>query len=266
MIFNYSDFYSFLISETDKYSKIQRGGKKEIAEYLNIPSSLLSQTFDGSRKLTFDQVYLFCEFMSYTELESEFVYNLFHISNTFNKKLILQLKKKLEKIKRSSLKISERVKKDRVLTEYEKSILYSSWYYIAIWAFLSIDNGKTIEEVSVYFKLPINKVKDILSFLVETRISKCIEGRYHHDLNSIHIEKSSPFYKQHHNNWRLQSISKLDLISESDLNFTAPLSLSKQDFDKVREEIMKLIQGLYLTVKETNPERIYCLNIDFFSI
>jgi hypothetical protein len=50
------------------------------------------------------------------------------------------------------------------------------------------------------------------------------------------------------------------------LNFTAPLSLSRKDFEKVREDIMGLIQNLYKVVKVTDPEDIYCINIDFFSV
>lgn len=48
--------------------------------------------------------------------------------------------------------------------------------------------------------------------------------------------------------------------------FTAPLSLSKKDFEVLREEMVGMIQKVSKTVTETNPDDTYCLNIDFFKI
>lgn len=264
--FEYSDFFEFLEKEIEKISRLKRGEKKKIAEELNIPPSLLSQIFSGTRKLTLDQVFLLCEYIGYSPLEREYIFNLYHLSNTHNKKLKDLMKKKGDDIRNNSLKISERIEKDRVLSEKEKSILYSSWFYIAIWAYVSIGEGKTLEEISNHFSLPQKKVREVLEFLLETQICKLEQGLYKHHLNRTHIEKSSPHFRQHHNNWRIRSIQKLDLQNAEDLNFTAPLSLSKKDFDKIREEMMVLIQSVYKTVKDTEPEGIYCINMDFFSI
>lgn len=265
-VFEYADFYDFLENEIEKISRLKRGEKKKIAEELNIPPSLLSQIFSGARKLSTDQVFLLCEYIGYSTIEREYIFNLFHLSTVTNKKLKEAMKKKGDEIKRTSLNISERIEKDRVLSEKEKSILYSSWFYIAIWAYVSIGEGKTVEDISEHFNLPQKKVREVLEFLTETQICKMEKGLYTHHLNRTHIEKSSPHFRQHHNNWRIRSIQKLDLQHPQDLNFTAPLSLSKKDFDKIREELMSLIQSVYKTVKETEPENIYCMNIDFFSI
>lgn len=265
-LFEYENFFDFLKKEIEKISRLKRGEKKNIANELNIPPSLLSQIFSGTRKLTLDQVYLLCEYIGYSSLEREYIFNLYHLSNTHNKKLKELMKKKGGEIRKNSLKVSERIEQDRNLSEKEKSILYSSWFYIAIWAYVSIGDGKTMEEIANHFNLPQKKVREVLEFLTETQICKMENGLYIHHLNRTHIEKSSPHFRQHHNNWRIRSIQKLDLQNEEDLNFTAPLSLSKKDFTKVREEMMALIQSVYKTVKDTNPENIYCINMDFFSI
>jgi hypothetical protein len=199
-------------------------------------------------------------------LERDYIFNLYHLSNTHNKKLKELMRKKIQDIRKNSLKVSERIEQDRNLSEKEKSILYSSWFYIAIWAYVSIGDGKTLEEIANHFSLPQKKVREVLEFLIETQICKMEQGLYTHHLNRTHIEKSSPHFRQHHNNWRIRSIQKLDLQNAEDLNFTAPLSLSKKDFDKIREEMMALIQSVYKTVKDTDPENIYCINMDFFSI
>lgn len=265
-VFEYDDFLDFLTGEVEKSSRGRTGQKKKISEALNIPPSLLSQTFTGSRKLTEDQVYLFCEFMGYSALEREFIFSLYALSNVYNKKFRSEIKQKLEGLRKNSIKISERVEKDRVLTDEEKSIFYSSWFYIAVWVYSSIGEGKTADEIAEKFDLPMKKVKEVLEFLVKSKICKLEKGRYTIGTNRTHIEKHSPYYRQHHSNWRIKSIQNLDQVSEEDLNFTAPLSLSLKDFEKLREDILQMIQNVYKTVKDTEPDEIYCLNIDLFKV
>ena len=82
----------------------------------------------------------------------------------------------------------------------------------------------------------------------------------------MHLDKTSPHLKQHHINWRIKSIQKLDHPDDLDLNFTAPLSLSKKDFEKLREELVRFIQTLSTTVEKTDPEEIYLANLDFIKV
>jgi hypothetical protein len=80
------------------------------------------------------------------------------------------------------------------------------------------------------------------------------------------LEKTSPHLKQHHANWRIKSIQKMDKNSIEDLGFTAPLSLSNKDFDILREEMVQLIKKISETVKETDPQDVFCFTLDFFRI
>ncbi|MGE3610757.1 MAG: TIGR02147 family protein [Bacteriovoracaceae bacterium] len=265
-VFDYQDFYQFLPNEIEKIARNKRGEKSRLAEYLNVMPSLLSQYLSGSRVLSEDQVFLISEFLGHSELEREYVSLLFRYSMASNKKLKMNLKEKMDQIKKNSLNISKRVIVDKELSESEKANLYSSWYYIAIWAYTSLEGGKSLDEISTRFDLPIKTVREALDFLVKTQLCKIENGKYKHHLNRTHIEKNSSYFKQHHNNWRIKSIQKIDESELEDINFTAPLTLSKKDFEKLREEILKMIQSVYKTVKETNPEEMYCLNIDFFRL
>jgi hypothetical protein len=44
--------------------------------------------------------------------------------------------------------------------------------------------------------------------------------------------------------------------------FTAPISISKKDFVKVKTMILDLIENITEIVKDTEPEVIACLNFD----
>lgn len=65
----------------------------------------------------------------------------------------------------------------------------------------------------------------------------------------------SPF-SQAFSKWRTLNLNSLD----------RPLSLSKKDFQLIREEMVQLIKKISDTVAETKPEEIYCFNLDFFKV
>ena len=265
-ILNYTDFNLFLQKEIEKNTQLKRGEKKRIAEYLNIHPTLLSQIFSGNRQFSDEQVFLLGECLGLSELESDYIFLLHQISSTQNKKFRERLNKKREALKKRSLNLSERVEKDKVLSDKEKSIFYSSWQYSAIRIFSSLKGGKSKEEISDRFGIEKKQISEILEFLVQTGLCKTEKGRFFHCISRTHLEKTSPHLKQHHANWRIKAIQKMDNTFVEDLSFTAPLSLSTKDFEFLREEMIQLIKKVSDTVKETEPEDIFCFAIDFFKI
>lgn len=265
-IFNYKNFSDFVENDIEKNTQLKRGYKKLIADALNIHPSYLSQILNQEKTFTEDQVYVLTEFLGLTYLESEYVMALHQLSRTFNKNLKTRLSNKLKDLKSRSLNLSERVIKDKDLSDEEKSILFSSWQYSAIQAFISIDDGKTKEEICKRLGLEKKIVSEILEFLVKAQLCKYKDNKYSHIVKRIHLEKSSPHLKQHHSNWRIKSIQKKDNSDELDLSFTAPLSLSNKDYEALRESLVKVIQTFSDTVSKTDPEDVFCFNLDFFKI
>ena len=241
-VLGYHEFHDFLQKEIEKNTHLKRGEKKSIAKYLNIHPTLLSQIFSKNREFTPEQVFLLCDYLGLSELEGDYVALLHQISITQNKKFKENLLRKSEKIKNRSLNLSERVEKDKELTNEEKSIYYTSWQYSAIRMLSSLKGGKMRDEISERLGIDKKQVTEILEFLVNAGLCKAEKGRYFQSIGRTHLEKTSPYLKQHHTNWRIKSIQKMDCTLPTDLSFTAPLSLSNKDFDFLREEIVKLIK------------------------
>lgn len=265
-IFKYSNFTQFLENEIEKNTELKRGEKKLIADYLNVHPTLLSQIFSGNREFTDEQVFLLGEYLGLSELEADYIFLLHQINSTHNKKFKQRLSNKLEAIKTRSLNLSERIEKDKTLSDEEKSTFYSSWQYSAIRIFSSIEGGKTRDEISERLGIEKHQVSEILEFLIKAGLTRTEKGRYYHHVGRTHLEKTSPHLKQHHSNWRIKSIQKMDMMAPENLTFTAPLSLSNKDFDMLREEMVKMIKKISDTVKETEPEDIFCFNMDFFRV
>jgi transcription initiation factor IIE alpha subunit len=191
---------------------------------------------------------------------------LHQIDNAQNKIFKDALIKKKNKIKKRSLNLSERLDKDREISDTEKAIFYSSWHHSCIWVYISLEGGKTRDEIHIRTGIDKTQINKVLSFLKEINICHEVDGKYFQKEGRMHLDKNSPHLKQHHINWRIKAIQKLDHPSEEDLNFTAPLSLSKKDFEKIRERLVSFIQELSSTVEKTTPEEIYLVNLDCIKI
>ena len=266
IVFNCSNFHQFLMTGLENNSDLKRGEKKAIAEFLGIHPTLLSQIISGSRIFTDEQVFLLGEYLGLTDLESDYVFLLHQIANTQNKKFKEKLVRKKEELKAKSVNVGERLEKEKVLSDEEKALFYSSWQYSGVRMLTTLEGGRTKEEISERLGLDKKQTSEILDFLVRTGLCRLEKGRYHPHISRTHVDKNSPYYKQHHTNWRIKSIQKLDRGGEGDLTFTAPLTVSLEDFEMLREEMVKMIQRVSNVVKDSPAEDVFCLNLDFFRI
>ena len=80
------------------------------------------------------------------------------------------------------------------------------------------------------------------------------------------IQRDSPHLLRHHSNWRIRAIQQSENLSAQELMYTAGVSLSKQDFNLLREEMVGFIKRFLSQVHASPAEEIACLNLDFFWI
>ncbi len=63
----------------------------------------------------------------------------------------------------------------------------------------------------------------------------------------------------------MRAVNSLENTTQEELNFTAPMSISKKDFALIREKIVKLIQETVEVAKASEAEDLATLTIDFFA-
>jgi hypothetical protein len=64
-------------------------------------------------------------------------------------------------------------------------------------------------------------------------------------------------------NWRTKALQGHEGLSSEELAFTAPMSIAKKDFEKIREKIMTCIKDSIDVAKESEAEDLAFLNIDW---
>lgn len=236
-----------------------------MAKALGIHPTLMSLVVSGKRDLSNEQVFHLAEYLRLSAIEAEFLAQLVLFSRAGHHRYKSRLKEKIEAMRRESQKVVNRVEHEKSLTEVERSIFYSSWMYSAIRLYASVgDEGKTADEIAERFGRPRPKVMELLDFLFSAGLVVKEGDRYKIGPLRTFLEQNSPHALRHHANWRNRALQKADQISDKELMFTFPISLSHQDFAQIRERILSLLKEVSEIVRDSPAEEVGCLNVDLF--
>ncbi|MBI3336141.1 hypothetical protein HYZ98_01070 [Candidatus Peregrinibacteria bacterium] len=80
------------------------------------------------------------------------------------------------------------------------------------------------------------------------------------------VDHQSLLVNTHHTNWRLRAIERYRLLSDEELAFSCPVSISTKDIKVIREKLASMIEEMGPIIDQSEPETLACLNIDWFII
>lgn len=248
--------------------QLPKGGRGEVsrlARHLQVSTTLISQILAGDKVFTPEQVQSLVGYLGLTPLEADYMTFLVQYERAGNKDLKNYWRGKLEEIKNKSLQVINRVTTDRTLSEEEKVQFYSSALYSAIRLYCTTSaDGRSVDEVCERFDLSRSVANEMLQFLTSAQF--CIEknGKFLMGLQKTHTPFGSPHTVRHHMNWRVKALQYADKVNEQELMYTAPISLSRKDFESLREEMVVFIKNFLKQVHASSSEEVACLNLDFF--
>lgn len=243
-----------------------RGQFLQISKALRVHSTLVSQILKGEKHFTQEQAFAITAYFSMNELETEYFLEMYQFNRAGSYDLCKYYEKKLGSIRKKFNDVSSRVKIKKKLNESDLALYYSDWSYMACWLLSGLDVVKDRGEIASRLNISIRKVNVICDFLVKVGLIIESNGEISMGNSRTHIGREHPLVSKHHINWRLKSIEYSDKISNTDLSFTAPLSISKKDFAKVKEVLLNSIEMISETVENSDPDTIAFLNLDFIEI
>lgn len=267
MIFEFNDYRSYLNSYLVKLPKNGYGEARKIASYLNVSSTFISQIFNGQKDLNLEQADVLADYLGLSSLERDFFILLIEKERSGTKKLKTYFENKILEAKKASLKLSARVQKNRTLTDEEKSVFYSSGLYSAIHLYTSTAKvGRSIDEIISRFELSRARANEIMRFLIDTGLCKEDQGCFYMTEVHTHVPQGSAHLLKHHSNWRVKAIQYSEDITPEELMYTANISVSKDDFSRLREEMVQFIKRFVDTVQKSEAEEIATFQMDFLWI
>lgn len=263
-IFKYLEYKRFLRAYIAEQPRKGRGVVSNLARHLGVSSTLVSQILHGDKHFSLEQAEGVTIYMGLSEMDTDYFLLLVHLARAGTKSLQQYYEKKITTLRSEATNLVSRVKPERLLTDQEKSVFYSSPLYTAIFLYTTLgDKGQSIEDICKRFELPRAKIVEVLRFLTETGICFEENGRYKMGMQSTHVEQGSPHLLNHYRNWRIRAIQQSETLSEEELMYTAAVSLSYEDFKDLREDMVTFIKEFLRRTHASPAEEIACFNLDF---
>jgi transcriptional regulator with XRE-family HTH domain len=262
-IFDYTDYRSFTVDTVKAMPKSGRGELLKIAEALGIHTSTLSHVLSGIKQLTLDQACSLADYFGLNDIETEYFIKLVELDRAGTERFKSVLKQQMAKLRRQGRDLSKVVPAKKALSAEESATYYSNWFYAGIFTLSSIEGYQTVDAISKYLNLPKRLVNQVVSFLLSTGICVTKGDLIVPGTTYLHLESDSPLISVHHSRWRQKAIERHPVLTDRELAYSSPMSLSVADVEKVRGYITSLISEVN-KVRDPSPcETTYVLNIDW---
>ncbi|OQW48173.1 MAG: hypothetical protein A4S09_13775 [Proteobacteria bacterium SG_bin7] len=265
-VFDFNIYKDFFKDFEQSRKSFQRGFRSKLAKFIGCQSGYISHVLNGDAHLSLEQGYKAAEFLSLDERERKYLLLMIEAARAGTKELREHFKDELTSLREEYLNIKERVGDARALTEREQSTYYSSWHYLAIHVVSSLKDFNDSKSIASALQISESVVKPILLFLLQTGIVREEKGLLKPGLTNVHLNRESPLIRQHHTNWRVAAIQALLNNSKTDIHYSTASTLSKDDAERLRTEMVNLIQKYVEIVKPSKDEVMYGFNLDFYNL
>lgn len=264
-LFDFSNYKAFLRFKTGERGT-RKGVKARIATALRCQATYISQVIHRDAHLSLEQADRLNQFFGHSDDESRFFMLLVQKGRAGTRDLERFFQKQIDEVLAQRRVLSKRLRLKTSLSVEVQTVYYSSWHYAAIHMALSVSELQTKESLADYFGLPKRRVSEVLDFLTSAGLCAPRGGRYLVGSGNLALASDSPLIARHHSNWRHQAVASLDRDLKDDLHYSAVISISKRDFEKLKSEMMELLRAHRETIKASPEEEIFCYSIDLFSL
>lgn len=266
-VYDYKTYPAFVKAWVKQQGKGGRGLFKEIAEHLRISSVLLSQIVNGTRQIGEDQAFELCKYIGLSETESEYFMLLVRRDRAHIHTYKKYLDEKISKLALDAQQPKNKVlPSDFVLSEVAKNKFASNIRYSLVRLACSLPQNKSLEQIAETLKMPRQEVAEIMEFLVAHGLCVQTKTGYEVGTTRIHIAKESEHYTSRQTQWRLLALRSLERRDDRNLCYTSALSISREDAEWMRAEILKFITDISKRTQESESQEMVCFNIDWFRL
>lgn len=257
--------YKMFLADYLKKNK-HKGLVSKIAEVCGCDRTYISQVLNGKAELLPDHMVRLTEYLGLTELESDYLINLLLKDRATSIAAKNIFEAKLKKIKDLEGDLSQQIKNkkdaEEIISEEDKTLYYSNWLFSAIHILTSIENFQTVDSISKKMNCSETMVLQILKSLVDMSLVSKVKDKYVHSGKSMYLKRDASQIYSLHLQPRLESVKRS--YEKNDLHFTNIFSVSKEDVDKIRGQIMNLIEEQRSAVHASGSQTACVFCCDFF--
>jgi uncharacterized protein (TIGR02147 family) len=265
-VYEFEDYKNFFNHWVESLPKNGHGEYRRVALALNVSTTMISQVFKGDKELSLELACDLCEYLNMGEDEADYFLLMVEHRRAGSAKLQKRLHRQILQRQEKALSIDGRPKKAAGISEDVQKVFFSSWIYAGVRALASCEGFNDAAGIAQKMNLPRNQVQKVLDFLVDHGFLNLKKGELSPGPARLPLATSGIFSSKHHQNWRLQGFNKMPQAEDKNLFYTAPLSLSEDQAEKLRQEILILIEKVLKSAQVSEAETTRCLNIDWFDV
>ena len=267
-IYHYKSYKDYVRNWVKSQPHKGRGQYKAMAEHIRVSTTLVSQIFNGDRDLSLEQAHLLSSFMQLNSAELEYLLSLLLMERSGLVEQKEYFDKKLAQLREDNLQLKKQIKSETLLTKEAEAQYYSDWVHSAIRLLCEIPRFQKIEAIAKHLGVSKEKVQQSIQFMDRVGLVRLEGGKVHNLNKTLHIDKDSPFSLLKQEIWRVKGLTQLqNKRGDQQLFFNALMTIEEKDWKTISNIINDSLKRMHEKVSETKkPEKLCCLNIDFFEV
>jgi len=243
-----------------------RGEIKRMAEFARIDSSYLGRIIRGAKGLKMEHAIRIARYLGLSPLESDYFVELARLDCAGNEDLRKYSERRLDEIQQAAGASHARAEKDRVLDMKEEAIFLSNWHYDAARIAAGIPGLQDVDAIAEYLSLPKSLVGQVVDFLLRTGLCLEQESKIRPGKKFLRLDPDSPMIDRHLLNWRSAAVERIPTSKSGDFFYTLPMAVAEEDADQLRGELKRMVEAAHRKSEQTRPEKVMCLNVDWFRV
>ncbi|WP_413576503.1 DUF4423 domain-containing protein [Bdellovibrio sp. HCB290] len=263
-IFDFRSYKAFLKAQCE----VERGALTRLAEAANTQKSYLSACLNGKGQLNLDQAFGVAEYLNLSDIEQDYLYLLIEKEKAVTPALRRRLESKAKEMVREAFRLKNQQKDAVIVTERDSNIgfYYASWLATAIHTLTSVPQFQSIAGLEKRLNLNQKSIEAVISYLEKMDLIKKSGDKYRWNSSNIHLEDSSVWISSHHTNWRARAMDNIQKYDREATHYSSIQSFSEEDFEKLKKKIAYFINDFNKVADPSEPEDVYCFNIDLFRV
>lgn len=262
LVFDFQEYRDYLKHRTEG-----RGQRSALAKAINSPVSHISQVLGGLSHMSLEQGEAANKYWEHSEDEGEFFLLLIQANRAGTVDLRKRFERQIKRILERRLVISHRIEVKETISPQDQAQFYSSWHYQALHILATIPNYQTKQAMAKRLNLSIQKVTQVLDFLISIGLVVKSQDRYKASVERIHLGNDSLLISKHHANWRMKALLAFEQEnSQEGLHYSSVVSLSLDDVNKIKNLSIEHINQVKKIVRSSPEEELFCFAIDCFKV
>lgn len=264
-IWDYLDYRGYLLARLgDEGSRT--GLRKKLAEAIPVHTTFVSQVLKGRAEFSLEQAEAINVFFEHTDDEGEYFLLLLLQDRAGSKKLKARFTTKIRLMRDERINIKKRLEADAEVSLKDRERFYSSYLYGAVHVLAAIPKYRTVEALATALRLPRAQLQEIVDFMLRIGVLKEAKGELVPGSAHVHLGNDSELILKHHSNWRLHTLSNLQVLDRNNLHYSACLSLSEKDVFRVKESLLQNLKANIEIIGASQEEVGYVMSFDFYRL